>query len=187
MQPVSRLTRESRLTPKLVLLVAGALLAMGVAVAISTSADAKKPGSNPLTQQVTGTVEGASNTFQGTETINRFDVQNGNLVAVGTVSGTIQDASGNTVQTLTNEPFTQQVSVAQATCQVLSLQLGPLNLDVLGLVIDLNQVNLDLTAQQGSGNLLGNLLCAVAGLADNSGGGALNGIANLLNQILSIL
>jgi hypothetical protein len=40
-------------------------------------------------------------------------------------------------------------------------------LDLLGLVVDLNQVHL--TAQQGSGNLLGNLLCAVANLLNASG------------------
>jgi hypothetical protein len=60
-----------------------------------------------------------------------------------------------------------------------------LHLDLLGLVVDLNQVVLNITAEQGPGNLLGNLLCAVAGLLD--GGLNLNGIANLLNQILSIL
>jgi hypothetical protein len=37
----------------------------------------------------------------------------------------------------------------------------------------------------GAGNLLGNLLCAVAGLLD--GGGAVTQIVSLLNQILAIL
>jgi hypothetical protein len=42
-----------------------------------------------------------------------------------------------------------------------------------------------LTAQQGPGNLLGNLLCAVANLLNNSSASpnALQQIANLLNQI----
>jgi hypothetical protein len=39
----------------------------------------------------------------------------------------------------------------------------------------------------GSGNLLGNLLCAIAGLLDNAGPGATNGIANVLNQTFSLL
>lgn len=67
--------------------------------------------------------------------------------------------------------------------------LGPLHLDLLGLVTDLNQVNLTITAEQGPGNLLGNLLCAVAGLLDGPdvGGGILNGIAALLNRILGAL
>jgi hypothetical protein len=60
--------------------------------------------------------------------------------------------------------------------------LGPLHLDLLGLVVDLNQVVLNITAVPGAGNLLGNLLCAVTGLLDNPGA-----LANLLNQILGIL
>src|SRR5690348_12953427 len=37
------------------------------------------------------------------------------------------------------------------TCQVLTLVLGPLNLDLLGLVVDLNKVNLAITATRGQG------------------------------------
>jgi hypothetical protein len=44
------------------------------------------------------------------------------------------------------------------------------------------QIVLDITAQSGAGNLLGNLLCAVAGLLDSPGG-----LARLLNQILGLL
>ena len=46
-------------------------------------------------------------------------------------------------------------------------------------------VDLNITAQQGSGNLLGNLLCAVAGLLD--GNASLSSIVQLLNQILGAL
>jgi hypothetical protein len=63
--------------------------------------------------------------------------------------------------------------------------LGPLHLDLLGLVVDLNQVHLTITAVPGAGNLLGNLLCAVANLLN--GGGTLGGLSTLLNQILAIL
>lgn len=50
-------------------------------------------------------------------------------------------------------------------------------------------MHLTINAEQGPGNLLGNLLCAVAGLLDTPSpvAGVLNGIARLLNQILSIL
>jgi hypothetical protein len=56
--------------------------------------------------------------------------------------------------------------------------------------VDLNQVHLTITAQQGPGNLLGNLLCSVANLLNNQGGSnttALQQIANLLNEILARL
>ena len=73
-----------------------------------------------------------------------------------------------------------------ASCDVLNLLLGPLDLNLLGLRVQLNQVDLDITAEQGPGNLLGNLLCAVAGLLD--GPAALNSIiAQLLNYTLGII
>jgi len=74
-------------------------------------------------------------------------------------------------------------------CNVLNLVLGPLDLNILGLRVHLNQVVLDITAQPGAGQLLGNLLCAVAGLLDP--GSALSGLlgqlTTLLNQILAAL
>ena len=59
------------------------------------------------------------------------------------------------------------------------------DLNLLGLMVHLDRIVLDITAQSGPGNLLGNLLCAVAGLLDHNG--PLAGIANLLNQILGQL
>ena len=75
------------------------------------------------------------------------------------------------------------------SCQILHLDLGPLDLNLLGLQVQVNEVVLDITAQQGSGNLLGNLLCAVAHLLDNTGGASnpLGGITALLNRILAAL
>ncbi|PSP41947.1 ABC transporter substrate-binding protein, partial [Halobacteriales archaeon QH_6_64_20] len=40
----------------------------------------------------------------------------------------------------------------------------PLDLDALGLVVNLSEVELNIDAVPGPGNLLGNLLCAVANL-----------------------
>ena len=48
-----------------------------------------------------------------------------------------------------------------------------------------DRVVLNITAEAGPGNLLGNLLCAVAGLLDR--GGSLGIIRNLLNAILDVL
>jgi hypothetical protein len=71
------------------------------------------------------------------------------------------------------------------SCDILNLVLGPLHLNLLGLVVDLNQVVLNVTGMTGAGNLLGNLLCAVAGLLD--GTGVLTQVSQLLNQILGVL
>jgi hypothetical protein len=68
--------------------------------------------------------------------------------------------------------------------------LGPLDLNLLGLEVSLNRVVLDIVAVTGSGNLLGNLLCAVAGLLDGAGNLSLLEnlrLANLLNRILNLL
>jgi hypothetical protein len=70
------------------------------------------------------------------------------------------------------------------TCDILHLELGPLDLNLLGLVVHLDQIVLDIDAQAGGG-LLGDLLCAIANLLDTNG--PLQSIARLLNQILGIL
>ncbi len=54
-------------------------------------------------------------------------------------------------------------AVAQAapTCDVLDLTVGPLAVDLLGLLVDLKQVHLTITATPGGG-VLGNLFCGLA-------------------------
>ena len=80
------------------------------------------------------------------------------------------------------------VAAAPGACDILNLDLGPLNLDILGLQVNLQRVVLDIVAQSGAGNLLGNLLCAVAGLLDGGPlAGLLGQLSTRLNQILGIL
>jgi hypothetical protein len=74
-------------------------------------------------------------------------------------------------------------------CNVLNLVLAPLHLNVLGLQVHLNRVVLNIVAQSGAKQLLGNLLCFVAGLLD--GGSPLSDLLGrvtaLLNRILGAL
>ncbi len=122
----------------------------------------------------------------GNLAITSFQVVNGALQAVGTLTVNILDAAGNVLQTLTVANFALPItSTTQQACPILHLDVGPLNLNLLGLQISLNQVVLNITAQPGPGNLLGNLLCSVANLLNN--GGPLSQIASLLNQILGAL
>jgi hypothetical protein len=127
-----------------------------------------------LVQNVTGTVNGVATT--GTLTITKFVQQGSQLLAVGTL--TLGGVNLGTVQVPIN------TAASSGSCQILHLVLGPLDLNLLGLQIHLNQVVLDITAQQGPGNLLGNLLCAIAGLLDN---GSTTALAQLLNQLLALL
>jgi hypothetical protein len=124
--------------------------------------------------------------FNGTYNIQRFVGRGTNgLTAVGSLTGTVTDAAGNTVGTVTNVPVQIPVGVAASSCSILDLTLGPLSLNLLGLVVNLNQVHLTINAQSGSGNLLGNLLCAVTNLLN--GGAPLGALSGLLNRILAIL
>jgi hypothetical protein len=146
----------------------------------------------------------ATGTFDGAFRITRFVNSGGTIFAQGVLTGIVTKKAGDgtitqqsVVRTMSTPVNTDQTATAagaaggpavfsaQAVCDVLHLVLGPLHLDLLGLVIDLNQVVLDITAESGPGNLLGNLLCAVVGLLDNNG--SLTQITNLLNQILGIL
>jgi len=136
----------------------------------------------PVTLPVLGTVTTGPNTgnFAGNLTITRFVNNNGVLTAVGMVTGIFTPTTGAATTVIST--FAAPVNIAQATCSILHLDLGPLNLNILGLVVDLNEVILDITGQTGPGNLLGNLLCGIAGLLDSPGG-----LARLLNQLLGVL
>jgi hypothetical protein len=131
--------------------------------------------------------DAAGDVFNGVLTITSFANKNGQLVANGVVNGTVTMASGDPT-TVTNQAVALPVSSVSASCPILNLVLGPLDLNVLGLVITLNQVTLNITAVPGAGNLLGNLLCAVANLLNGSNLSAVLGsLTTLLNQILAAL
>lgn len=160
----------------------GAALLLLIALApAALAAPQAAPSAGTLTTPVTGTLANGG-TFAGTLNITRFVNQGGTLAAVGTLSGTLTNAAGAAVGTVTNVPVTVPVAAASGTCQILNLVLGPLDLNLLGLMVHLNQVVLNITAQSGSGNLLGNLLCAVANLLN--GGAPLGTLAGLLNNLL---
>ena len=152
------------------------------ASAAPTPAAAAAPAASAVSVPVTGTA--VNNTFAGTLTITRFVSQAGQLLAVGTLTGTLTNTVTGGTQAVT-QAVTIPVTAATGSCQVLDLTLGPLDLDLLGLQVHLDTVHLNITAQQGPGNLLGNLLCAVANLLN--GGGPLTALAGLLNQILAAL
>lgn len=92
--------------------------------------------------------------------------------------------SGTAVAT-TTATITATAPITTGTCPVLALTLGPLHLNLLGLVIDLSQVNLSITARSGAGNLLGNLVCGIANLLN--GGAPMSAIAPLLNDLIRLL
>lgn len=160
---------------------AGALGATSASVVTAAPAPQATP---PLALPITG-VPLLGGTLTGVFELTEFAVENGELVAIGTLTGTLTDALGNVIGTVTDLALTLPVTQASGTCEILHLELGPLDLDLLGLQVHLDKVVLDISAEQGSGNLLGNLLCAVAHLLDSNA--APRALASLLNAILGAL
>ena len=136
---------------------------------------------------VTGTTADGG-TFAGTVKPTQFVAQGRQVVLKGLVSGTVKNAGGGTVGTVSNSPAALPVALPTGICPILHLTLGPLDLNLLGLTVHLNQVVLDITAISGPGNLLGNLLCAIAGLLNGTGTLAqLNQLLAQLNTLLGLL
>jgi len=152
------------------------LLFFTSALALPSIASAQAKAS-PLNIPITGAGTGA--VFTGTFQLQKFATDQGQLVATGLLSGVVTSATGSTSVVRT---VSLPAAIGDTTCGILHLDLGPLHLDILGLQVDLSRVILDITAQSGAGNLLGNLLCGVANLLNDPGG-----LANLLNRIIALL
>lgn len=174
-------------------------LVIAFALALSAGQSWAQPNSagGGIDVPVTGSA-GDAGTFAGTFHIQRFERAGDGINAVGTISGVLTTPAGaRNVVTAATAPLdlaasgaaaataANTVSLQQAACEILHLELGPLDLNLLGLVVHLDRIVLDISAQPGAGNLLGNLLCEVAGLLDPLG--SLQQIVSLLNRILGLL
>jgi hypothetical protein len=124
----------------------------------------------------------STGTLLGNLTLTSFDIVNGVLVA----SGSFTYLATGITTTVTNLPVSLISSGAGAACQILNLDIGAIDLNLLGLGVALAPVSLDIVATPGPGQLLGNLLCAVAHLLDQ-GGPLSNALTSLLNTINGIL
>lgn len=193
-------------------ILAAALAVAGVALVASpasaalttqtgtTTRAAADPAVGTLTSDVTGSftdATGALGTVTGTFVPSDFQAVGDQILATGTLTATLTDAAGSVVGTDTvpatlplvsaTSDQSGAVNAAAISCQVLDLVLGPLDLNLLGLVVHLDRVHLNITAVPGAGDLLGNLLCAVANLLNGGLPGVLGQVAALLAQILAIL
>jgi len=138
---------------------------------------------------VTGTAKNGKK-FKGHYTISRFVSRHGKVFAVGTLKGRLKHR--HVTRRGVRIPvtgFAGGAQSAQVACPVLALTLGPLDLNLLGLRVQLNQLNLRITAIPSTlpgGGLLGDLLCGVANLLNPSqlAGGNL---AAVLNSLLALV
>ncbi|HYX83003.1 MAG TPA: hypothetical protein VE714_11460, partial [Gemmatimonadales bacterium] len=117
--------------------------------------------------------------------------------------GTVTRASDGLKDSFTNVPgtlsrasragpsSTSAISLAQTQfagpCDILSFAIQPLDLDVLGLTLELSLIAIDVRGVPGPGNALGNLLCSVVTLLDNAGMtvSAINAQLDRVNTILA--
>jgi autotransporter translocation and assembly factor TamB len=172
------------------------------------------PKADAQTAPVTGTVSKGGDevgTFTGQFDLDHFVVKKGELFAVGTLTGEIEQ-TGKKAKQVKNRRVTLPVDLDASNISnadvaamadgdveasalevpVLHLVLGPLDLNLLGLHVHLNQVVLDITADP-TGGLLGSLLAFLAGLDLSSLTGLLallgdiGDLADLLNMLISLL
>jgi hypothetical protein len=180
-----------------------ALAAGGAATAAPSGASASdravvaSTGQGKLRSRVVGTTANGRR-VSGDFVPLRFVKRDGKVFVRGLVEGVVHNANGSTrtfaalrtlrVKSINGTPVRAGKAVnAKATCDILHLNLAPLDLDLLGLRVHLDRVVLDIVAVTGAGNLLGNLLCAVTGLLDGGLPGLLGRLVLLLNRILSQL
>jgi len=172
------------------------LLVCGISLGAAGTASAQETVP-ALTKKVAVSGTNKGKDFKGTYTIQRFETRSGKLYAVGTITGKLKNRKVSRSNVAIPAALTGDdgAQAAQAACDILHLVLGPLDLNLLGLKVHLDQVKLDIVAQPGDGNLLGNLLCALTGILNQNGllaqlnnlVGGLNQVASALNAILALL
>ena|SRR5438270_6141784 len=135
-----------------------------------------------ITSNVQGTATNGSR-FVGSLTVTGFQLVNNAIVATGNLVGTVFNNQGAPIGAV-SQAVQVPLASTSGTCTVLTLTLGPLDLNLLGLQVHLNQVVLTITANP-AGGILGQLLCDLAsGLNLNA---TLSQIVTLLNGILAAL
>jgi hypothetical protein len=167
------------------------------AMIVPVAAGAQTPTVSPTTGiptmsfahiPVSGTAKNGKQ-FTGHFNVTRFVARGGKSYALGTLTGKLGNRAvkKSNVAIPASAASTPGLVSPAATCSVLHLDLGPLNLNLLGLTVHLNQVVLDINAVSAPGNLLGNLLCSVANLLNGSPLGAqqVTGLLNIVQQLLN--
>src|SRR4051812_10599000 len=151
---MTQVSNKLRITTLLVLFTFCSMMTATSTGAMAATAAKSHAGPTAYVQGV----DALGNALNAVFTISNFSSSGNQLMANGVLNGTITTATGTVIQ-LANQTVSLPVTGLSATCPILSLTLGPLDLNLLGLVIHLNQVVLNITAVPGAGNLLGNLLC----------------------------
>src|SRR5579871_3513562 len=182
--PMTQVSNRLRITTLAVLFTFCSMIMASTGAAAAPTPAPPPRGHQAASAFVQGT-SAAGDVLNAVLNITSFAAQGNQLVANGVLNGTLTSATG-AVTPIVNQVVTLPVSSVAATCPILNLTLGPLDLNLLGLKVHLDQVVLNITAVPGAGNLLGNLLCDVANLLNGTNlSGVLNTLVTDLNQILA--
>src|SRR5258708_4683608 len=171
-------------------------------------AAADEPEPKALVVPIAGTGDGGV-TFTGTVAVHRFVQRNGAVFAVGAISGTVSGPAGP-IGTSLLLPVSFPVRIgdgltaraepgrihlasfsapdgggrlilAQAsTCGVLHLDLGAVNLNLLGVAVTTTPVTIDINGN--TAGPLGNLVCTALATVNN-----VVGLVNVVNSLLSLV
>jgi hypothetical protein len=181
-----------------------ALGAVAVPVASASNGTSVPPKTNSLPALKTIPVHGAAKNgkqFNGTYAIQRYVARGGKAYAVGTLKGKLNGRHVTRYNvmmpaTLSGPPAagTAKARTSAVACTVLNLQLGPIDLNLLGLRVQLFggtnpasplPVSLLITGVPGDGNLVGNLLCNLTGALNQPG--ILSQLTSNLSQLTATL
>jgi hypothetical protein len=151
---------------------------------------------------ITGTTD-AGTTFTGTFTLQRFAARGDVVVAVGFIQGSAAGLAPST--TILRGPVELPVTIGAGaaaagasarktpgagrsllvqaqTCPLLHLDLGAVNLDLLGLQVTTAPIAIDIVAAGGGTDVLGSLICTVLETVGN-----VIRVVDLLNNILRLV
>ena len=167
-----------------------ALLMLVTAARAAQSEKHGKDGSAPLQLPIAGSVA-TGGAFTGTLSILRFEARGSQVVAIGMVTGSVAGVGtalvGPVALPVVVGPggqgaaaSTSLVAQQQATCQALHLEIGAVNLNLLGLQVTTLPVSIDISAD--SAAPLGNLACTILETLNN-----VVGLVDLVNQLLGLL
>ena len=184
------------------------LLALSaIAFVAPRAVSADPPASRALVLPLSGSGDGGVR-FAGTVAVQRFVQRNGEVFAIGSVSGTVSGPAG-TIGTsfllpvsfpvhvgdgvttradgrlrpgaLSAPAVGARVMLAQATtCGVLHLDLGAVDLNLLGVAVTTTPVTIDINGD--TAGPLGNLVCTALATVNN-----VVGLVNVLNSLLSVV
>jgi hypothetical protein len=133
-------------------------------IVLDISADSSEALGKLLCQVINSVQNGApAKTTAATKRLNSVVKKrySGSVMSFSAPLSLSSGLAGTTTDSTTGTTTTTPITATKGQCDVLDLVLGPLNLDLLGLIVSLNKVDLNISANPVG--VLGTLFCQLAG------------------------